>query len=78
MKPILFCYWDLSQHEKCMPPSPNLDGLTYMTPFSKLPQQSEITFFACYSTSRVDRDKIFGSRPMLLLGVRAMRVVCLV
>ena len=37
MKPILFCYWDLYQHEKGMPPSPNLDGPTYMTPFSKWP-----------------------------------------
>ena len=27
IKPILFCYWDLSQHEKWMPPSPNWDGL---------------------------------------------------
>ena len=27
MKPILICYWDLSQHEKGMPPSPHWDGL---------------------------------------------------
>ena len=28
MKTILFCYWDLSQNEKWMPPSPpNWDGL---------------------------------------------------
>ena len=27
MRPILFCSWDLSEHEKWMPPSPNWDGL---------------------------------------------------
>ena len=27
MKPLLFCHWDLYQHEKWMPPSPNWDGL---------------------------------------------------
>ena len=27
MQPILFCYWDLSQDKKWMPPSPNWDGL---------------------------------------------------
>ena len=26
-KAILFCHWDLSQHEKSMPPSLNWDGL---------------------------------------------------
>ena len=26
MRPILFCSWDLSEHEKWMPPSPNWDG----------------------------------------------------
>ena len=53
MKPILFYYWDLSQHEKCMPPSPNLDGLPIMTPFAKWPP------------AKIDRDKILGSKPML-------------
>ena len=28
MKPILFCYWDLSQYKKWMPPSPN--GMDYL------------------------------------------------
>ena len=27
MRPILLCSWDLSEHEKWMPPSPNWDGL---------------------------------------------------
>ena len=27
MRTILFCSWDLSEHEKWMPPSPNWDGL---------------------------------------------------
>ena len=27
MKPILVCYWDISQYKKWMPPSPNWDGL---------------------------------------------------
>ena len=27
MKPILFCYWDLCQYKKWMPPLPNWDGL---------------------------------------------------
>ena len=37
MRPILFCSWDLSEHEKWMPPSPNWDGLPVGTPFSKWP-----------------------------------------
>ena len=27
MKPVLFCHWDLYQHEKWMPPLPNWDGI---------------------------------------------------
>ena len=43
MKPILFCYWDLFQHEKWMPPSPNWDGLPIWRHLKNGHQQSEIT-----------------------------------
>ena len=44
MKPIVFCYWDLHQHEKWMPPSPNWDGLPVGRHFQNGHQWSEITF----------------------------------
>ena len=37
MKPILFCSWDLSKHEKWMPPSLNWDGLPVGRHFQKWP-----------------------------------------
>ena len=44
MKPIVFCYWDLHQHENWMPPSPNWDGLPLGRHFQNGHQRSEITF----------------------------------
>ena len=44
MKPILFCYWDPSQHEKWMPLSPNWDRLPLWRNFQNGRQRSEITF----------------------------------
>ena len=44
MKPVLFCHWDLYQHEKWMLPSPNWDGLPIGHHFQNGHQRSEITF----------------------------------
>ena len=44
MKSILFCYWDPSQHERGMSPSPSLDGLPIWRHFQSGRQRSEITF----------------------------------
>ena len=45
MKPIIFCSWDLSQHEKRMPPSPNWDGLLVWRHFQNgVSEISEIMF----------------------------------
>ena len=43
-KAILCCHWDLSQHEKLMPPSLNWDGLPIQRHFQNGRQRSEITF----------------------------------
>ena len=63
-KAILFCHWDLSQHEKSMPPSLNWDGLPIQRHFQNGRQRSEIHVFAYYSASRIDRDQILVSKPM--------------
>ena len=44
MKPILFCYWNLSYYKKWMPPSPNWDGLPILRHFLNGRQRSEMTF----------------------------------
>ena len=45
MRPILFCSWDISQHGKWIPPSPNSDGLPVWRHFQNgVSEISEITF----------------------------------
>ena len=44
-KAILFCHWDLSQHEKPMPPSPDWDGLPiYSTIFKMAVSEVKLRF----------------------------------
>ena len=45
MKPIVFCYWDLHQHEKWVSPSPNWDGLP-VGRHQNGHKRSEITFLS--------------------------------
>ena len=63
MRPILYCFWDLSEHEKWMPPSPNWDGL----PVGRHRHQNLGNYiFANNSVSRIDRDKMLMSKPMFM------------
>ena len=57
MRPILFCSWDLSEHEKWMPPSPNWDGLPV--------DYIYMYVFPPYLRS-IDRDKILVSKSMFM------------
>ena len=67
MRPILFCSWDLSKHEKWMPPSPNWDGLPVGRHFQNGRHQNLWNYiFANNSVSRIDRDKILLSKPMFM------------
>ena len=41
---MLFCHWDLSQHKKWMPPSPNWDGLHYDVIFKMAASEVKLRF----------------------------------
>ena len=57
-KAMLFCHWDLSQHEKPMPPYYLYSAIFKMA-------ASEFNYvFTYYSTSRIDGDKILVSKTM--------------
>ena len=45
MRPILFCSWDLSEHEKWMPPSPNWDGLSVGRHFQYGPHRNQWNYY---------------------------------
>ena len=66
-KPMLFCHWNLSQHEKSMPPPLNWDGLPIQRNFLKWPPAKWNYVFAYYSESRIDRDNILVSKLMFVL-----------
>ena len=67
MRPILFCPWDLSEHEKWMPPSPNWDGLPVGRHFQNDHHPNLWNYiFASNSVYRRDRDKILVYKPMLV------------
>ena len=57
-KPVLICHWDLYQHEQWMSQSPNWNGLTYMTPFSKWPSAKWNCDFVYKSAARIDINNI--------------------
>ena len=66
MRPI-FCIWDLSEHEKWMPTSPNWDGLFVGRHFKNDRHQNFWNYiFANNSVSRIDRDNILMSKPMFM------------
>ena len=68
MRPILFCSWDLSEHKKWMPPSPNWDGLPVGRHFQNGRHQNLWNYiFANNSVSIIDRDNILMSKPMFML-----------
>jgi len=66
MRPILFCSWNLSQHEKWMPPSPNWDGLPVCRLFQNDVLNKRNYVFAYNSASSIDRDEILVSTPIFL------------
>ena len=67
MRPILFCSWDLSEHEKWMPQSPNWNGLPVERHFQNGHHQNLWNYiFAYNSDSGIDRDKILLSKPMFM------------
>ena len=67
MRPILFCSWDLSEHEKWMPPSPNWDGLPVGRHFQNGHLKNLWNYiFASNLVYRRDRDKILVSKSMLV------------
>ena len=67
MRPILFCSWDLSEHETWMPPSPNWDGLPVGRHFQNGHHKNVWNYiFANNSVSRIDRDKVLMSKPMFM------------
>ena len=66
MKPVLFCHWDLYQHEKWMPPSPNWDGLPIWHHFQNGHQRSKITFlFVTYYLGSIEPIFCFQMRSYL-------------
>ena len=66
-RPILFCFWDLSGHEKWMQTSSNWDGLPVGRHFQNGRHQNLWNYiFANNSVSRIDRDKILMSKSMFM------------
>ena len=57
-RPTLLYSWDLSEHEKWMPPITKLGWTTCGTPISKWPSSKLV--------SCIDRDKILVSNPMFM------------
>ena len=69
MIPILFCSWDLSEHEKWMPDH-HLIGMDYMWDaiFKMATTEiSGITFSPITQNSKIDRDNILVSKPMIFM-----------
>ena len=66
LRPILFCSLDPSKHEKWMPPSPNWDELPVWRHFQNGCHGNwQNHVFAYNSASRVDRNEISVSTPIL-------------
>jgi len=70
---ILFCFWDLSQHEKRMPPSSNWDGLLVWRNLKNGRQRNYV--FVYNSASKMDRYVFLVSTLMYLrMRNRMMRL----
>ena len=64
MRPILFCSWDLSEHEKWMPQPLNWMDYLYSAIFQMAASEEKLRFRLLLRISRIDRDKISVSKSM--------------